>query len=160
MVEANAASVLVNDALRLMLATANAQEAGDTSTIDLLADAHASRLAGDRDLSTELLLELADRRTGEAVETEALLLLGAYAAADDDPEQAIAYYDRIITGTEAITARAEAMMRKADILWHVMGRKREAADRYLAILEDLPSNTLSGEARRKLDRLRRGEEAG
>jgi hypothetical protein len=143
-----------------MLAIANAQDAGDTRPIDLLADAHASRLAGDRDLSKELLLELADRRTGEAVETEALLLLGAYAAVDDDPEQAIAYYDRIIMGTEAITARAEAMMRKADILWHVMGRTREAADRYLAILEDLPSNTLSGEARRKLDRLRRGEEAG
>ena len=160
MVEANSASVLVNDALRLMLAIASAQEAGDTSPIDLLADAHASRLAGDRDLSEDLLLELADRRTGEPVETEALLLLGAYAASDDDPERAIAYYDRIITETEAITARAEAMMRKADTLRYAMGRKREAADQYLAILEDLPSNSLSGEARRKLDGLRRGEEAG
>jgi hypothetical protein len=49
------------------------------------------------------------------------------------------------------------MMRKADILTLRLGRTREAADQYLAILEDLPANTLSGEARRKLDRLRRGE---
>jgi tetratricopeptide (TPR) repeat protein len=160
MVEANAAGVLVNDALRLMLAMAEAQEAGDTGPIDLLADAHAARLSGDREGSSELLQRLANGPTNEAVETEALLLLGASAAADGDPERAVEYYDRIITGTEGITARAEAMMRKADLLWRAMGRKQEASDAYLAILEDLPANVLSGEARRKLDMLRRGEEAG
>ena len=87
----------------------------------------------------------------------ALLLLGAAATVADEPRQAIAYYDRVIEESEGITARAEAMMRTGDILSVRMGRRREAMDQYLAILEDLPPNILSGEARRKLDRLRRGE---
>ncbi|MFH1689179.1 MAG: tetratricopeptide repeat protein [Candidatus Eisenbacteria bacterium] len=157
MVEANAASVLVNDALRLMLVIANAQEAGDVEPVDLLADAHAARLAGDAESSRLLLQELAGRNDGEAVKTEALLLLGAAATVAGDPGRAIEYYDSVTASTEGVTARAEAMMRKADILRLTLGRTREASDQYLAILEDLPANTLSGEARRKLDRLRRGE---
>ncbi len=157
MVEADAAGTLVNDALRLMLAIANAQESGDFEPINLLADAHATRIRGDDESSRELLETLSNRRTGAAVETEALLLLGAAATVADEPRKAIAYYDRIIEGSEGITARAEAMMRKGDILSVKMGRRREAMDQYLAILEDLPPNVLSGEARRKLDRLRRGE---
>ena len=43
MVEADAAGTLVNDALRLMLVIANAQEAGDVEPVNLLADAHADR---------------------------------------------------------------------------------------------------------------------
>jgi tetratricopeptide (TPR) repeat protein len=157
MVEADAAGTLVNDALRHMLAIANAQESGDFEPINLLADAHATRIRGDDESSRELLETLSNRRTGAAVETEALLLLGAAATVADEPRKAIAYYDRIIEGSEGITARAEAMMRKGDILSVKMGRRREAMDQYLAILEDLPPSVLSGEARRKLDRLRRGE---
>lgn len=159
MVEADAAGTLVNDALRLMLVIANAQEAGDLEPVNLLADAHATRIRGDDKSSRELLETLADRDTGAAVETEALFLLGAAATMADEPRKAIAYYDRIIEGSEGITARAVAMMRKGDILSVKMGRRSDAMDQYLAILEDLPSNVLSGEARRKLDRLRRGEGA-
>ena len=157
MVEADAAGTLVNDALRLMLVIANAQEAGDVEPVNLLADAHADRIRGDDESSREQLETLSSAHTGAAVETEALLLLGAAATVADEPRQAIAYYDRIINESEGITARAEAMMRAGDILFVKMGREREAMDRYLAILEDLPPNILSGEARRKLDRLRRGE---
>ncbi len=157
MVEADAAGTLVNDALRLMLVIANAQEAGDDEPVNLLADAHAARIRGDDKSSRELLETLSNRGTGAAVETEALLLLGAAATVADEPRKAVAYYDRIIEGSEGITARAEAMMRKGDILSARMGRRSEAMDQYLAILEDLPPNVLSGEARRKLDRLRRGE---
>lgn len=157
MVEANAASVLVNDALRLMLIIANAQEAGDVAPVDLLADAHAAGISGDAELSGQLLQELADEDDGEAVATEALLLLGESSTAAGDHSSAIRYYDRVIAGAGGVTARAEAMMRKADILALELGRANEASDQYLAILEDLPANTLSGEARRKLDRLRRGE---
>ncbi|MFH1864850.1 MAG: hypothetical protein ABIK85_03110 [Candidatus Eisenbacteria bacterium] len=85
------------------------------------------------------------------------MLLGAAATAAGDPVRAIEHYDRIIASAEGVTARAEAMMRKADILRSTLGQAREAEEQYLAILEDLPANTLSGEARRKLDRLRRGE---
>ena len=157
MVEADAAGTLVNDALRLMLVIANAQEAGDAEPVNLLADAHAARIRGDDKSSRELLETLSRKGAGSAVETEALLLLGAAATVADEPRKAIAYYDRVIEGSEGITARAEAMMRKGDILSVEMGRRREATDQYLAILEDLPPNVLSGEARRKLDRLRRGE---
>ena len=157
MVEADAAGTLVNDALRLMLVIANAQEAGDAEPVNLLADAHAARIRDDDKSSRELLETLSNKGTGAAVETEALLLLGAAATVADEPRRAIAYYDRIIEGSEGITARAEAMMRKGDILSVRMGRGGEAMDQYLAILEDLPPNVLSGEARRKLDRLRRGE---
>lgn len=157
MVEADAAGTLVNDALRLMLVIANAQEAADVAPVNLLADAHAARIRGDDKSSRELLETLSDKRTGAPVETEALLLLGAAATVADEPRQAIAYYDRVIEESEGITARAEAMMRTGDILSVRMGRRREAMDQYLAILEDLPPNVLSGEARRKLDRLRRGE---
>ena len=158
MVEADAAGTLVNDALRLMLVIANAEEAGDFEPVNLLADAHATRIGGDDKSSRELLEALADKGTGATVETEALLLLGAAATLSDEPRKAIIYYDRIIKESAGITARAEAMMRKADILFAKTGRRSEAMDQYLAILEDLPSNVLSGEARRKLDRLRRGEE--
>jgi len=159
MVEADAAGTLVNDALRLMLVIAKAQEAGDLEPVNLLADAHATRIRGDDETSRELLETLSNKGTGTAVETEALFLLGAAAVMADEPRRAIAYYERIIEGSEGITARAEAMMRKGDTLSMKMGRRSEAMDQYLAILEDLPSNVLSGEARRKLDRLRRGEGA-
>jgi len=157
MVEAEAAGVLVNDALRLMLVIANAQETGDDEPVNLLADAHAARIRGDDQMSRELLEALSSKRTGAAVEAEALLLLGAGATVADEPRQAIAYYDRIIEGSDGITARAEAMMRTGDIFSLKMEQRRKAMDRYLAILEDLPPNILTGEARRKLDRLRREE---
>ncbi len=159
MVEADAAGTLVNDALRLMLVIAKAQETGDFEPVNLLADAHATRIRGDDEASRELLETLSNKDTGTAVETEALFLLGAAAVMADEPRKAIAYYDRIIEGSEGITARAEAMMKKGDTLSMKMGRESEAMDQYLAILKDLPSNVLSGEARRKLDRLRRGEGA-
>ena len=157
LVKTDSASGLVNDAIRLMLVIANAQDAGDEEPVRLLAEAHAARLAGDMGLSEELLLDLADGAADEAVRNEALLLLAAMAMKSGDARRAVSRYDRIIDGSEAITARAVAMMRKADILWLTMGRTSEAADQYLAILEDLPANVLSGEARRKLDSLRRGE---
>ena len=155
MVEADAAGVFVNDALRLMLVIANAEESGDDEPVNLLADAHAARIRGDDKSSRELLELLANARTGNAVEAEALLLLGAAATVADESRRAISYYDRIVNGTEGITARAEAMMRTGDLLSVKMGRASEAMDAYLAILEDLPPNILSGEARRKLDSLRR-----
>jgi hypothetical protein len=85
------------------------------------------------------------------------LVWGAPDTAARDPGRAIEHYERIIASAEGVTARAEAMMRKADILRSTLGQAREAEEQYLAILENLPANTLSGEARRKLDRLRRGE---
>jgi len=157
MIESSPQSDSVNDALRLMLAMTTAQESGDMGPVDLLADAHAALLAGDEPRARERLETLASARTGAAVEAEALLLLGASATADGRYGDAIDHYDRIIDGVTAITPRAEAMMRKADILRLKLNRRGDAMDQYLAILENLPDNTLSGEARRKLDQLRREE---
>ena len=159
MVEMDAAGVFVNDALRLMLVIADAEESGDDQPVNFLADAHAARIRGDDRSSRELLELLSNSYTGTAVEAEALLMLGAAATVADEPRRAISYYERIVKSTEAITARAEAMMRTGDLLSVKMGRAGEAMEVYLAILEDLPPNILSGEARRKLDSLRRQEGA-
>ncbi|MBN2566046.1 MAG: tetratricopeptide repeat protein [Candidatus Eisenbacteria bacterium] len=156
MVEGDASGDLVNDALRLMLVIALAQEAENMAPVETLADAHAARIAGDAPASRALLEEVAGESVNAALEAEALLLLGELAADDGDLERAIGYYDRIILGTEGMTARAEAMMRKGDLLADGLDRKAEALDAYGAILE-LPLNPLSGEARRKIDSLRRGE---
>jgi len=48
-------------------------------------------------------------------------------------------------------------MRRGDILQEHLGRTDDALDAYAEILEELPPNYLSGEARRKFDRLRRDE---
>jgi tetratricopeptide (TPR) repeat protein len=157
MIEADAAGELVNDGLRLMLAIAQAKDAGVTEPVDLLADAQAARLTGDRERARDLLESVAEARTGEAVQAEALLLLGSDEAASGHYGRAIEYYDRIIRGIEAITPRAEAMMRKADILSQ-RGDRSGAMEQYLALIEELPDSILTGEARRKLDRLRRGVE--
>ena len=159
MVETDPSGRLVNDALRLMLIIAHAQETGVVGPVDDLADAHAARIAGEDAVARRLLMEAADAAAGTALETEALLALGADAEREGDPGRAIAYYDRIISGAGAITAVAEAAMRKGDILAGELDRPEDAMETYLSVLEELPPNLLSGEARRKLDRLRKGEEA-
>jgi tetratricopeptide (TPR) repeat protein len=156
MVEDNASGKLVNDALRLMLVIALAQEAGNVRPVELLADAHAARMAKDDAGARELLQEIVGEPVGAALEAEALLLLGALAADSGDLDEAIGYYDRIVMGTEGMTARAEAMMRKGDLLAKRLNRRQQALDAYEGILE-MPLNPLSGEARRKIDRLRKGE---
>jgi tetratricopeptide (TPR) repeat protein len=156
MVKENPSGRLVNDALRFMLVIALADEAQNLESVELLADAYAARLKGDLKTSERLLTEVAGAPASEALEAEALLLLGTLASDRGDDKDAIGYYDRIILGTEGVAARAEAMMRKGDLLAEDMGQKAKALDAYGGILE-LPLNPLSGEARRKIDRLRRGE---
>lgn len=156
MVEANPYGKLVNDALRLMLVIALAQEAQDLTPVEMLADAHAARIAGDESGARETLEDLAGRPASAALETEVLLLLGALSEDEGEFDSAIGYYDRIVLGTEGMSARAEAMMRKGDLLAGELDRDSEALRAYEGILE-LPLNPLTGEARRKIERLRKGE---
>ena len=159
MILENASGEQVNDGLRLMLVIATAQESGVMEPVHLLADARAASIAGDDALAEGLLESVVSARTSEAVEAEALLLLAGMASARGDDDLAIERYDSVIHGIEALTPRAEAMMRKADVLTR-RGERRDAMDQYLALIEELPDNVLSGEARRKLDLLRRGEGGG
>jgi tetratricopeptide (TPR) repeat protein len=156
MVEANPYGKLVNDALRHMLVIALAREAQDLTPVEMLADAHAARIARDDSGAREILRDLVGMPASAALETEVLLLLGALSEDDGDFDRAIDYYDRIALGTEGMSARAEAMMRKGDVLAEELGRDSEALRAYENILE-LPLNPLTGEARRKIERLRRGE---
>jgi tetratricopeptide (TPR) repeat protein len=157
MVEDETSGKLANDALRLMLAIAEAKETQDLGPITLFAHAKAARLAGDTRTALQLLSDLASTYPASGVAVEGLLLRGEIMEDQGDYRNALEVYDELIGATERIPARAEAMMRRGDILSERLGRADDALDAYSAILEQLPPNYLSGEARRKLDRLRRGE---
>ena len=55
----------------------------------------------------------------------------------------------------AIFSQVEAMMRIGDVLYGEMGRGEEAVRGYATILEQFPDSFLAGEARRKIDRIRK-----
>ncbi len=153
LVEENAAGSLVNDALRLMLVASDADESGDTEPLRLLAAACAKAIRWDHAGARADLDELAATHAGTSAATEGLLLLGRLAEADGDTERALATYASVVTGTNSLAARAQALMRTGEIL-EGAGRVDEALAAYKDLLEDLPANFLSGEARRKIERIR------
>jgi tetratricopeptide (TPR) repeat protein len=156
MVEDETSGKLANDALRLMLAIAEAKEANDMGAITLFSRAQATRLAGDTRGASELLGELSSTYPTSGMAVEGLLLRGEIMEDRGDYREALGIYGDLIAATDRLPARAEAMMRRGDILSERLGRADEALDAYAAILEELPPNYLSGEARRKVDRIRRG----
>jgi len=154
MIEGDPSGDLVNDALRVMLVIAEAEESLGSGPATLLADAHSAFLMGDRAAGRTGLREIVDDYPGTAVATEGLLLLGAIASAEGDNDAALDAYARTVSESESLTARAEALMRSGDILLHEFGRPYEALEKYALILETLPANALSGEARRKIEAIR------
>jgi tetratricopeptide (TPR) repeat protein len=156
MVEGDPSGSLVNDALRVMLVIAEAEDELGSGPVDLLADAHSAFLRGDREAGYAALAEIADGYVGSAVATEGLLLLAAFSSADEDYERALVTYSRVLEESRSMTARAEALMRSGDILLRELRRPDDAMDAYSRILEELPENALSGEARRKIDAVRKG----
>ncbi len=153
LVEENASGWLVNDALRLMLVASDADESGDAEPLRLLATACGRAIRWDHAGARADLGELAAAHAGTSAATEGLLLLGRLAEADGDVELALATYADVVTGTTSLAARAHATMRTGDILEDA-GRVDEALAAYKRLLEDLPPNFLSGEARRKIERIR------
>jgi tetratricopeptide (TPR) repeat protein len=158
MVRANAQGELVNDALRLMLVIADSQESGNYEPLNLFAAAHRAKLMGDVLSAEEDLEELIESHPGTPASIEGLMLLAAVAEEVEDFDHALEVYYRVIEATDAVRVNAEARMRRGDILRDELGRNFEAMAEYLAILDQLPPNYLSGEARRKIDQLRRGGE--
>lgn len=154
MVEADVSGRLVNDALRLMLVISDAEEFQTWDAIGLFADAHAARLAGDEDAARQHLVALADHHGGTQVAVEALMLLGQLAEEAGDLRGGLEVYARVLEATESLPAQAEALMRRGDILHHGMGKPEDAVVEYARILEKLPPCALSGEARRKIERIR------
>jgi len=145
---------LVNDALRLMLVLSDADETGDEEPLRLLVSAHVALRRGDREGARAAVAALASASAAGSAATEGLLLLARAAEADRDADRALAAYAAVLEGSASLAARAHAMMRRGDIL-AAAGRSAEAMVSYRGILEELPANFLSGEARRKLDELRR-----
>lgn len=158
MVEDEVSGKLANDALRLMLAIAEAKESQDLGAITLFSEAHAARLAGDESVAWDHLSRLAAEYPETNVAIEGRMLQGEMAEGDGDHRRALEIYADVVAGTDRIALRAEAMMRRGDILRERMGRVDDALAEYSGILEGLPPNFLSGEARRKADRIRRGRE--
>jgi tetratricopeptide (TPR) repeat protein len=157
MVEDGPAGAHVNDALKLMLVMSEAGESGVVEPMELLASAHAARAAANSDEALRLLGELAERYPETAAGLEAMMELAEMAAESGDIGGALEHYARVIGATEAITLRAEAAMRRGDLLALDTGGSDEALREYAFIIEELPPNLLSGEARRKIDMLRRTE---
>ncbi len=158
MVEGDPGSRFVNEALRLMLVIAESEEGGEQESLELFAAAHSAKLSGDTITARDRINEIASGHAGSPAAPEALMLLGAMEEEAGDPEGALEVYARVVESEEAIRVLAVARMRRGDILAEEGGRNDDAIAEYAAILEDLPPNFLSGEARRKLDRLRRGGE--
>ncbi len=156
MIQADPSGRLVNDALRIMLVIAEAEESADPGPASLLAEAHLAHLRGDEAEAARRLDDVVRIGGGGAAATEALLLLGAVESHDGDYEAALATYERIMNETSSMSARAEALMRSGDIMLNTLGRPDAAVTKYAQILEDLPTNALTGEARRKIDAIRKG----
>jgi tetratricopeptide (TPR) repeat protein len=154
MVEADAAGSLVNDALRLMLVLSDSEESGNAEPLRLLASAHAAALRNDPAGARAALNELAASYPGESAAVEGLLLLAGVEEERGDTAGALQAYARVVEGTASLASRAHALVRSGDLL-AADGRPEEALASYRAVLEDLPANFLSGEARRKIESLRR-----
>jgi len=158
MVEENPAWTLVNDALRLMLVIADGEETGLLAPVILFADAHAARLRYDVGEALSLLEELVEAHLGTPAAAEGYMLMGRMAEDEGDIDGALTVYAHVIASIDAIRVSAEARMRRGDILAENKRWPEKAIVEYTGILDELPPNFLSGEARRKIDRLRNRKE--
>ncbi len=156
MVEQHTGGGLANDAIRLMLVISDALESGDAEQASLYAEALRAEATGDLTEAERLLDDVAARYPGTTVAAEALMRRGALAEREGEIEDALAAYARASERSESIVVRAESMMRRGRILVAIPGRREAAAAEFQAVLDELPPNHLSGEARRALEELRRG----
>ncbi|MBD3367083.1 MAG: tetratricopeptide repeat protein [Candidatus Eisenbacteria bacterium] len=157
LVEEDPAGVLVNDALRLMLVLSDAQETGDVVPVRRLAEAHAALLSGDLAEAESRLETLVESAGLEPVASEALMLLGRVHEMSGDYDAALETYAEATGEGRTLATRAEAHMRRGAILTGELGRPGEALAEYAMLIEQLPSNFLTGEARRRAEAIRREE---
>ncbi len=155
MVEHHIGGRLANDAIRLMLVISDAMESGDDEQASLYASALRAEVTGDAETATLLLDRVATEYNGTAVSSEALLRLGSLAERGGDAREALDAYERALTESGSIIVKAEARLRRGLILKSMRGRESEAVREFEALLDELPPNHLSGEARRELEELRR-----
>jgi len=157
LVEEDPSGTLVNDALRLMLVVSDAQESGDVVPLRHLAEAHSAVLSGRNRAAAEQLEALIETAGLLPVASEALMLLGDVLEASGDLDGALRAYGRATREERTLATRAEARMRRAEIFHDRLGRPGEALAEYVALIEELPSNFLTGEARRRAEAIRREE---
>jgi TolA-binding protein len=153
MVEQNMAGKLVNDALRFMLLMSDPLHGHDP--LIAMADAHAALLAWDYGLARAHLTDLVEQYAGSPASAEGLMMLGGMTMRLGDFEDALGFYRQAAGSGAGIAFQVEAMMRIGDVLYAEMGRGEEAILEYDAILERFPDSFLAGEARRKIDRIRK-----
>ncbi|MCD4690721.1 hypothetical protein K8S17_04595, partial [bacterium] len=155
MVEHHTGGKLANDAIELMLIISDAQEMGDSGQSSLYAGALLAETQGDRATASSLLDTVATRYPGTTVAAAAPLRLGEIAEHEGDTRTALDTYARALRESESIAVKAEAQLRRGRILKVLPGRSDDAAREFEAVLEELPPNHLSGEARRELEAMRR-----
>ncbi len=155
MVEGHVGGRLANDAIRLMLVISDAIETGDEEQAALYASALRAEVTGDTRAALETLDTVATRYAGMTVAAEALLRLGSLTEASGELRDALGVYERALAASESIVVKAEARLRRGMIMKTMRGREDEAILEFEALLDELPPNHLSGEARRELEDLRR-----
>ncbi len=154
-VEKHVGGRLANDAIRLMLVISDAQEAGDEEQAALYASALLAEVTGDARSAARVLDTVATRYAGTTLGSEALLRLGSLTERTGEPRDALDVYERALAASESIVVKAEARLRRGMILKTMRGHENEAIREFEALLDELPPNHLSGEARRELETLRR-----
>jgi TolA-binding protein len=97
---------------------------------------------------------LVDRYPGGELAAEAYLAQAEIAEGRGDHAAALAHLDAIVTNMPTERRRAEALSREADILLG-LGRSQEALEKLETLLGDHPGSILAGDARRKVEELRR-----
>jgi tetratricopeptide (TPR) repeat protein len=157
LVENDPSGVLVNDALRLMLVVSDAQETGDMGPLRRFADAHAAVLSYRPDEAESQLEALVASAGISAIASEALMLLGEVRETAGELRKALETYAAAAEEGRTLATRAEALMRRGRILSGPLGRPGDALNEYLTLIEGLPANFLTGEARRRAEAIRREE---
>lgn len=157
LVEENPAGELVNDALRLMLVVSDAQETNELAPLRHLAEAHAAMLSGRHDEAEARLETLIETAGTQPIASEGLMLLGEVREASGRYEEALETYAEAAGEERTLATRAEALMRRGAILHRELGRPGDALAEYVTLIETLPSNFLTGEARRRAEEIRRRE---
>jgi tetratricopeptide (TPR) repeat protein len=97
---------------------------------------------------------LVERYPGGELAAEAHLAQADMAGTAGDPSAALAHLDAIVNGMPTERRRAEALVRQADILV-ALGRSEEALGKLETLLADHPASIQAGEARRRVEALRR-----
>jgi TolA-binding protein len=114
-----------------------------------------ARLAGDSLQVGRQAAELLKRDPDGALAAEGLLALGEVALAHGNPESARVSYEELVQRYPQDRRRAPEALLRLGILLSDLGRREDALTKFEAVLTDYPMSVQAGDARRRMENLRR-----